>query len=256
MKARGHGRTGVVLGRPPASTGAPRRPPKAAPGPLYLRVNADEPQSATAGEECADATKACTLPVSEAAPAAEAGEAAQFWTADPSGSEAIFSILEAHWRATSTDTSSASEAATLIAEETEGVMGASEDLSRLYFVSKKNLAPAGARRPGQPNLYLDEEGAKAFVGTLAGEDISRRAETAASRAPSPRSPAPHRPRQPRRAPLTFVSAAPLTGYDNRDAASGKADREVYLYHASAEGRAGNCSAPPATRAGRGRRGAI
>ena len=36
----------------------------------------------------------------------------------------------------------------------------------------------------------------------------------------------------------FASTAPLTGFDNTDAESGKADREVFRYDAEADGGAG------------------
>ena len=220
------------------------------PGPLYLRVNAAQPP----GEECGSG-QACTLPVSEAAPGAEEGEAAQFWTATLDGSEAIFSITEGELAGNLYRYDLASEEATLIAEGTEGVAGASEDLSRIYFASEEDLTPGQANgrgeeaEEGQPNLYLDEAGVFTFIGRLLGEDVSRGGEGGF---PSPVASTPLS-QIARVSPdgrhLAFVAAAPLSGYDNRDAVSGQRDREVYLYEAGGDLLCASCAPSGARPAG-------
>ena len=104
------------------------------------------------------------------------------------------------------------------------IVGASEDGSFLYFVADGVLA-AGAER-GQPNLYVRHDSATRLVAVLSGADhpdwsggdgtikaISARVSPSGEW-------------------LAFMSQRSLTGYDNRDAASGKPDEEVYLYDAS------------------------
>jgi hypothetical protein len=59
------------------------------------------------------------------------------------------------------------------------VAGASEDLSRIYFVSTDVLPKAGQNSEGdeavagQPNLYLAEEGEPSFIGTLVAGDVGQ-----------------------------------------------------------------------------------
>ena len=120
--------------------------------------------------------------------------------------------------------------------------GASEDASYLYLVAEGDLtgseqnARGEAAQPGRPNLYLIHAGAASFVATLAagtgspgdagdrpdwipGEESHLVALTSRV-SPDGRW-------------LAFMSKRPLTGYDNRDSASGQRDEEVFLYHAPA-----------------------
>ena len=114
------------------------------------------------------------------------------------------------------------------------ISGMSEDATRAYFVARGVLdgTPNGegdAAVSGAPNLYVWQEGAGArFVARLSEEDdhnwgtITRRAfEVSAAASPSGRY-------------LAFMSKLPLTGYDNRDAASGERAQEVFRYDAVAD----------------------
>jgi hypothetical protein len=111
------------------------------------------------------------------------------------------------------------------------ILGAGEDGSTIYFVADGTLGtgPNKSResaRPGQPNLFEHKEGANSFVATLSQGDNFDWNETAAA--------------QPVRVSpdgqwLSFMSERPLTGYNNRDAVSGNADAEVYLYDADTGG---------------------
>jgi YD repeat-containing protein len=119
---------------------------------------------------------------------------------------------------------------TLIASGVTGVLGASDDASRVYFVSKQALA-AGANA-GKMNLYLADNGTLTFVATLSDRDG-----TSSSGYPAPvaRELTLHTARvTPDGAHVAFMSTASLTGYDNTDAVSGEADAEVYLYDADTQ----------------------
>ena len=118
------------------------------------------------------------------------------------------------------------------AAEVQGaVLGASEDGSYLYFVADGALtgpeqnAEHEAARPGRPNLYLRHEGRTTFIAGLSGADSpdwsSKASATLTARV------------SPDGRWLAFMSERPLTGYDNRDAQSGRPDQEVFLYHAAA-----------------------
>jgi hypothetical protein len=129
---------------------------------------------------------------------------------------------------------SASRASAGESAEVQGLVPAfSEDGTRLYFVALGVLDaapnPVGEEAiPGEPNLYLWQEGeGSSFVATLSrGDDRDwgkvdgatpgyARTLSAAS-SPSGRY-------------FSFMSERSLTGYENRDAASGELDEEVYVY---------------------------
>jgi hypothetical protein len=183
-------------------------------GKLYLRVGGTQ-----------------TLAVSEDAEAAAGTSGSFFWGASKDGGRAIFTTGGRLYEFTL-----AGEATQLLAEGVLGVMGMSEDASRGYFASSEVLPESGQNSEGaeasedEPNLYLYEEteggGQTSFVATLAAEDL------AAPLAPEPRL------RSSRVSPdglhAAFTSVAPLTDYDNSDAESGEAVREVYLYDAAAK----------------------
>jgi hypothetical protein len=102
------------------------------------------------------------------------------------------------------------------------VLGASEDGSYLYFVAESSLA-SGAPA-GEPNLYVRQDGVTKFVAALSrgdgtdwGEGIGIPVRVSSDGKW-----------------LEFMSQRSLTGYDNRDAVSGKPDAEVYLYSAGSD----------------------
>jgi DNA-binding beta-propeller fold protein YncE len=120
-----------------------------------------------------------------------------------------------------------------VAPEVVGVLGVSEDGDRAYFAAKGALA-AGATA-GKPNLYLwDSEEGLRFLATLTGAgDASNWGGSQAN----PTGSLPERQTSrltPDGSHLAFLSAAPLTGYDNTDQQSGKPAPQVYLYDAEAE----------------------
>jgi sugar lactone lactonase YvrE len=135
------------------------------------------------------------------------------------------------------------EDTTTIAGNVMGVMGVSDDASRVIFVSSAVLTGAeqnsvgDAAVAGQPNLYLHTAGGGfKFVATLAVEDVSE--------VISPSSPIAFRPvARPSQVAATgqqavFMSLASITGYDNIDAVTGKPDLEVFFYDSTANGGAG------------------
>lgn len=134
--------------------------------------------------------------------------------------------------------------------DVQGVVGASDDLSYVYFVADGVLAPGASA--GQPNLYLLHNGSASFIATLDGANTQGN--------PDPcdwtlnvghcnvRAPV-----SPDGSLLAFESDKPLTGYDNTDPSgscgfdpffntSGQANTgfgagcpEVYLYDAGTGG---------------------
>ncbi len=128
------------------------------------------------------------------------------------------------------------------AAEVQGsILGASADGSYLYFVANGALTGAPNARgeraaPGTCegligsqsftetcNLYLDHDGTVSFVASLSAEDLKDWSELG---------------RQPTRVSrnglwLEFLSSHSPTGYDSRDAASGRPVAEAYLYSAVA-----------------------
>jgi hypothetical protein len=136
-------------------------------GKVYVRENPTQPQSAISGGECTEAAKACTIAVSESVTTARS----RFWTASTDGSKVLFEVeqnphpLDRNLYELDLET----EAPTLIAGEVDGVVGASEDLSYIYFVSREAL-DTGATA-GEPNLYLDREGTIEFIATVSVTDL-------------------------------------------------------------------------------------
>jgi hypothetical protein len=191
------------------------------PGTIYVRDNAERTQSALgASGECVEPEAACTYPVSGTV----SGANAQFWDATPDGSEALFTTEDKLY-----EYDFAKKQSTLIAKGVVGLLGASEDLSRVYLASEEVLDQGATA--GEPNLYLEAGGVFTFIATLAHSDTL----TGAS-PPAPLSPYPirHSARvSPDGLQTVFTSTASLTGYDNTDANSGQADTEIYLYNAGA-----------------------
>jgi hypothetical protein len=110
----------------------------------------------------------------------------------------------------------------------QGVLGANEEGSVVYFVAQQALAEGA--RDGGDNLYVTHlEGTSwaqpTYIATLAGndahdwisagEDLSKLTSRVSSNGRY----------------LAFMSSQSLTGYDNRDAVSDQPDAEVYLYDA-------------------------
>lgn len=133
---------------------------------------------------------------------------------------------------------------TLVAHEVRGVLGAADDLSRVYLVSKEVLGQAGKENDagevaveGEPNLYLNEPGgspAFTFIARLAPSDADP-GRIKIERSSGNPIPTAHTARvSPDGGTLAFESSASPTGYDNRDAESGETDLEVYRYEAATD----------------------
>jgi DNA-binding beta-propeller fold protein YncE len=126
------------------------------------------------------------------------------------------------------------------------VLGASEDGSFQYFVANGVLAPGAAPRDchgargsafeGTCNLYVRHDGTTSLIAVLSGKDFPDFASGNQLSGLTARvSPDGHW--------LAFMSQLPLTGYDNRDAASGHRDQEVYLFDASRPASEGHPDVP-------------
>lgn len=189
------------------------------PGKIYVRVNATQAQSPVSGGVCTNAARACTLPVGEG----------RFWWATPDGSRALYVTsageLEEFDLATSTSTG--------IAGEVRGLLGASDNGTKIYLASAEELAP-GAPAEGT-KLYLYQAGGGfTYIATLASPDLPT---DALNFYPSPITFTPfnHRARvTPDGMHAVFMSSAALTGEENRDAQSGQPDAEVFVYDADSK----------------------
>jgi hypothetical protein len=146
---------------------------------------------------------------------------ATFWAASPSGTEAVYTEagelklfnLEAGQ-------------STVLASTVHGVLGASSDLRRVYFVATGVLA--NGAEAGNPNLYLYEAGQPLhYIATLSSADLGEAPGSigvdllapwrrVARVSPDGRS-------------VVFMSRASLTGRDTKDTANGQADAEIYRY---------------------------
>jgi YD repeat-containing protein len=207
-------------------------------GPIYLRINADQKQSNIVTGKCTQAAKACTIPVSETV----TSEPALYQAANPQGTKALFTVTQGPLKGDLYEFESEPPASHLIATMVrENILGASQDLSRVYFASEEATPEQqveGALN-GQPNIYFYDDGTTRFIGTLSsgGENsdlnslfgspiaispiVFRTAEVSADGAS-----------------LVFMSnskklSEQTAEYDNTDANSGRPDTEVYLYDATA-----------------------
>jgi len=195
------------------------------PGKIYLREN-----PFGKGSECATPESPCSLAVSAEAEGLEGTSTSQYWGAAADGSAALLSTGGALYRfdVAGKTTSAIAPSGVL------GVMGASEDLSYVYFVSTTVLSGEEENgwgkkaQAGEPNLYVAHGGTTSFIGTLSALD----ADPIFGKVPFSARPG-IRPSKitPDGRHAAFMSTGQPTGYDNTDAASGKVDAEVYLYDA-------------------------
>lgn len=181
------------------------------PGELYVRVDGNE-----------------TLPISNSV---EPGAVSRFLTAAADGSAVLFSIGERLYEFdVDAALAGAAEPERLIADQVPGALGAADDLSRIYFVSREALV-AGAQE-GEWNLYLEEEGDLGVVTILSSHDVEL-----ATFDLSPIQPQPVlRPSRvtPDGRHIAFQALGSLTGYDNVDPADGKRYTEVFRYDADSD----------------------
>jgi NHL repeat-containing protein len=203
-------------------------------GPIYLREN-----PLGSGGNCSGPEAPCSKDVSKGGENASGtpGAGAHFWQGASDGSAALYTVGgtsgDLYRYVTATNTSE------LIAGEVQGLVGASEDVSRVYFASKEVLTGAEENEIGQKakagafNLYLYEAGGGGsyrFIGQLAGIDLTNSLAAEPVRHTAQVSPS--------GLAAAFMSAGQMTGYDNTDAKSGVADTEAFVYDASANGGAG------------------
>jgi hypothetical protein len=190
-------------------------------GQVYLRLH---PEQGIVAGECGEAQKPCTVAVS--------GATGHFWGASPDGSKALYgeggNLFEFVEGAGSHQ----------VAEEVEGVVAMSDDLSRVYFISRGKLVEEQNERgeeavEGEPNLYLTEEGTLSFIGTLVNGDVGTPA-PGADRHAYDLDQEVSQERAARTTPdgsrLLFNSLASLSGFDNT-IEGGVAAVEAFLYDA-------------------------
>ncbi|MFL5834488.1 MAG: hypothetical protein ACJ76B_11000 [Solirubrobacterales bacterium] len=175
-----------------------------------------------------------SIAVSAAGEALSGEVVAQYWTAASDGSRVIYSAGgQSELGKGAADLYKFTvdgEATDKIAGDVYGLLGASEDARQIYLVSGEDL-DAGATE-GKPNLYLyEDEGEEfTFVGTLSRSD----AEPKNTLSPVNLVPRNHSAEvSADGVSVAFTSSAPLTGFDNTDAATGEPVMEVFRYDASA-----------------------
>jgi len=221
-------------------------------GNLYLRVNAEQPQSPVEGEgTCSVPTDACTLQLDASEDGGEGGGGRFMW-ATPDGVR-VFFLDE---RQLTRDATAAPGAPDLYEYDTGspagerlrdlsahagepadvlGVSGASEDGGYVYFVADGKLiesanSAGSVAIAGQPNLYLAHAGAITFIATLDSTPSKQEASLATDEPDWKASMLTARV-TPDGTHLAFNSDRPLTGYDNVDVATGERDDEIFLYDA-------------------------
>jgi len=188
-----------------------------------------------ASSRCTEAAGACTYRVSPST------AQTRYWGATPSGSKALVETLvskenkaaNALYLFETAKAIAGEDPRTKIAGEAQGVLGASEDLSRIYFVSREEIEGEGEE--GAPNLYLWEAGTVSLLATLAAGEGSADAKFS----PTSQVPTTHLARvSPDGGTLVFMSASPAlaagAGYDNTDLIGHKADMEIYRYERASE----------------------
>ena len=241
-------------------------------GQLYVRENPEQPQSPLNGEECTVSSDACTVEVSASQRTtadSHGPQRAEYLGASVNGSKVFFdSRAELTEDA---NTGSEDNAANLYEYDLEsgvltdltvdtnagdlegaavlGLVTAGEDGSYVYYVADGVLAPGAApgncaahpneSPPGATcNLYVQhyngtEWTPPAFIATLAGGDSEDWLKAGLIAGFGIGGPANNTARiTPHGTHLAFLSEKSLTGYDNTDANTGKADQEVFSYDAT------------------------
>jgi hypothetical protein len=195
-------------------------------GKIYLRQNADQQQSALSAGECTEVEKACTLAVTS--------KVSRFDAASLDGRKALFTIMEGSKAGNLEEFSLDEMSSSLIAKKVVGTLGASDDLSYIYFVSTEVLD--GAAKVGSPNLYLAHDGSTSFIATLSAADVLTSSQGGSIPSNTATEPVFHAAKvNDNGHHVVFISTESLTGYDNIDQSSGEADSEVYSYEAGSAG---------------------
>jgi hypothetical protein len=241
-------------------------------GKIYLREN-----PLGSGSECATASAPCSVAVSAGGEAMSGSTKSFFWAGAEDGSSALYSSgVLASGSADLYSFTVEGAATKKIAGQVFGVVGQSENLSRVYFATKEARAGTNVEEEnsegakavaGSPNLYLYEAGGGGsyrFVATLASADVSLDTRDQNQSSATSTKPDHHNGQATADGgAAAFMSAAPLTGFDNTDAASaapcgsegGICDNEAFVYDAAARGGEGelicaSCNPSGARPAGR------
>jgi hypothetical protein len=224
--------TSVIAGAGPSETGGVGR--------LLVRLHAQAEPG-----KCSEPGKACTQVVAESSRAA-------FVAATPDGSQAIYTTfaessgLPIKLSRYDANTNTSSLLAEIPPSEIGpngylGVIGASQDLSRIYLVTTADFTGGQTNNEGEraeagrPNIYLSENGTLTFVAPLG--KVEAKVNGASPREGGfPASPFPMF-RSSRvsadGSTLAFTSSVQLTKRVTADRNSGEPDTEVYMYRAGA-----------------------
>ena len=216
-------------------------------GTVYARLNPSKPESAArdgSGDCEPEPERACTVRLSP-------GGRSTFVEASADGSRALIDTEGELEVVTNSETGARSAIARLSQSASpganggfhNGVLGASDDLSRIYFISQEDLDGGGLAEAGAFNLYAWHDGSYALIGVLDEYDAFGGAPESASESgvlPGPAGVEPkiHSSRVSADGThVAFTAASPAmaaqVGYDNADRPQGEAAREVYLYDATA-----------------------
>jgi hypothetical protein len=104
--------------------------------------------------------------------------------------------------------------------EVLGLLGASDDASRVYFVARGRLAEGA--EPGEPNLYFVDGQDIEYIATLDEEDSNNWLAAPNRRSARVTPSGQH---------VIFTSVKSLTGYDNRHLYTGEPTRQIFRYDA-------------------------
>jgi DNA-binding beta-propeller fold protein YncE len=193
--------------------------------------------------ECTEAARACTVPVSAAGEALSGAGSSRFLAASPDGSKVLYLAKGGEGGASDLyEFDLASEATHRIAGAVPGIMGTSEDLAKVYLLSREDCDAAGEGEEGAYNLYLYEAGESCaagdlkFIAPLAAADARSDERALSAASPVSLAPARHSARvSADGSHLAFASVGRPTGYDNTGQQTGQRLAEVYLYDAAANG---------------------
>ncbi len=202
------------------------------------------------GSPCSEASKACTIRVSEAIPG---GTESRLYAISANGEKAFFVVEggfndnKGHADQELYEFNQSENTYHLIASKVTNVPGASADGSKLYFISDEALGSGSI--PGSENLYFFDNGTISFIATLLQADVAA-GEGVTSLGTGGDAQSEFLRRGSRVTPdgnhFLFMSASSalserVAGYSNVDLNSGENDREVYLFSSGSGLRCVSCN---------------